>query len=54
MPSLLTTDEVKEALRVTRQTLSAWNRRGILKPVKISRVLRYKRDDVLRLLGETV
>lgn len=52
MPSLLTTDEVAAYLRVSRQTLSLWNRRGILKPAKISKnVLRYKKDDVLRILG---
>lgn len=47
---LLTTAEVADLLRVTRQTLTRWRKDGKLPAVKIGRLVRFKRSDVEALL----
>jgi predicted DNA-binding transcriptional regulator AlpA len=42
----LTADEVANKLGVTRVTLWQWNKKEILKPLKIGNVLRYRQSDI--------
>jgi DNA-binding transcriptional MerR regulator len=52
---LLTPEEVRRMLGLrtkTNHTIRAWERRGLLKPVRFnSRVLRYRREDVEALVA---
>ncbi|WP_423128231.1 helix-turn-helix domain-containing protein [Gaoshiqia sp. Z1-71] len=41
-----TADEVSDYLGVTRVTLWQWAKKGILKPLKIGNVLRYRQSDI--------
>lgn len=50
---LLTSDEVMALLRVSRQTLWRWRTDGTLAALKIGTVVRYRREDVDRLLSPT-
>jgi excisionase family DNA binding protein len=48
---LLTTDEVAQTLRVTRETIQNWCKEGRLpKPVRLSRRLYFKAKDIEKLL----
>lgn len=49
-PDLLTTQEVADLLRVTRSSISRWSKIGILTPIRIGGLLRFRRDQVERLL----
>ena len=51
---LLTRKEVMELLKISRSTLIRLERKGQLLPVKIpdSRIIRYKKDQVLKLINE--
>jgi len=43
---LLTRNEVAERLRVTRKTLERWEQSGILLPVRMEGLIRYRPQDV--------
>lgn len=51
---LLTRKEVMELLKISRSTLLRIESRGQLAPVKIpkSRIIRYKKDQVLKLIND--
>lgn len=44
---LLTTEEVAAYHRVTTRTIRNWIKRGLLKPVRRSRTVRFRREDVI-------
>lgn len=48
----LTTDEAAKLLQVTRPTLWAWDRKGILRKHNIGNVCRYKRSDIDKILSK--
>ena len=42
----LTRAEVSEQLKVTRQTLSTWHKKGVLRAVRLGTRVRYKLTDI--------
>lgn len=42
----LTTDQAARMLKVSRVTLWSWRKKGILEPVSLSGMLRYKLSDI--------
>ena len=50
-PELLTTNEVAKLLRVTSNTIHTMRRDGRLPGIKLGGVVRYRKDDVQRILG---
>lgn len=48
---LLGAEEVAAIFRVSGRTLRRWDRRGLLKPVRVGRSIRYRREDVARLIA---
>ena len=50
---LLTTAQVAEMLQVTRQTLHVWNKKGVLKGVRIGTRIRYKLSEVENYIQST-
>ncbi len=56
LPDLLTIREVAEILRVSPLTIKRWGKRGKLPAIRINSRgdRRYKKNVVLKLLGETV
>ena len=48
---LLSIDEVAKLLNVTRPTLWAWDRKGILKKRYIGNVVRYRKSDIDKILS---
>lgn len=55
IPDLLTPKQVTALFGVCRRTLTNWSASGRLPAVRITRgVVRYRRSDVLALLGEGV
>ena len=50
MPKLLTSREVQQILRVHKATLTAWEKRGIIKPIHFGKTVRYTEDEVRRAL----
>ena len=52
---LLTRDEVGEILRVSKSTVIRYERKGILKPVKLpdSRTVLYDAEDIEKLIKES-
>ena len=51
MPALMTTSEVSYILNVSDRTVENMRRRGQLPAVKISSRLRFRREDVERLIN---
>ncbi len=47
---LMTAEELARALRVSRSTVYRWAWEGVLPMVRLGRTVRFRRDDVLRLL----
>lgn len=47
---LLTTAEVADLLRVSRASVSRWAKDGVLRPIRVGGVVRFRRDDVDALL----
>jgi excisionase family DNA binding protein len=47
----LTVDEVAEMLSVSRVTLWSWDRKGIINPVRIGNLKRYKLSEIESLGG---
>lgn len=56
IPELLTLKETCELLKVHRNTLRLWDKKGILKAVRFGsrRDRRYKKDDVLKLIETNI
>lgn len=54
MPDLLTLKQACEILKVHPNTLRQWDKKGILIAVRFGqrRDRKYKKDDVLKLIGE--
>lgn len=52
LPVYYSSSELCNALGISRSTLQFWDRTGITIPLRINRVKRYKKEDVLRLLKE--
>jgi excisionase family DNA binding protein len=52
-PELLTTVEVAERLRVSVSTVSRWAKAGELPVVRLGSLLRFRSDDVERILAST-
>ena len=52
IPELLTLNEACELLKVHPNTLRAWDKKGILRAIRIGakRVYRYRKQDILKLL----
>ena len=52
MPELLTLNEACELLKVHPNTLRAWDKKRILRAIRIGakRVYRYRKQDILKLL----
>jgi predicted DNA-binding transcriptional regulator AlpA len=49
----LTVDQVADMLSVSRVTLWSWDRKGILNPVKIGNLKRYKLSEIESLGGNS-
>lgn len=49
---LLTAGQVAQIFQVTKSTISRWGLNGTLRQVKVNGTVRYRRDDVDRLLAE--
>lgn len=47
---LLTVDEAAEFLKVSRVTLWTWEKKGILNPMKIGNMVRYRKSDIISAL----
>jgi excisionase family DNA binding protein len=47
---LLTQGEVGEVLRVTRRTIRRWDAKGILRPIRVGGVTRYRADEITALI----
>lgn len=51
--TLLTRQQVAEALQVNPRTIARWEEKGLLKPLKFSaRSIRYRKEDVERWIAE--
>lgn len=48
-PEYYTVAQVTKMLKVTRQTLNAWDKSGVLKRVRIGGTIRYSVDDIEQL-----
>lgn len=51
-PRLISTEKTMELVDVSRTTLFHWNRKGILKPVKIGRTVKYRYNDVMDFINK--
>jgi len=51
---LLTIAEVMERLRISRATLGRWNKTDKLRAVKLGKAVRYREEDVQRIMREGV
>lgn len=49
-PKFLSVEKTQEMTDVSRTTLWHWERKGILKPVKIGRTVKYRYSDVINLI----
>lgn len=49
----LTEIQVQELLQVSHTTIHRWEKSGVLVPVKIGRMKRYKRSDINKLINES-
>jgi excisionase family DNA binding protein len=54
MGKLLTIDEVSEILQVKKSTLYSWVHQGKLRHVKVSRLLRFRQEDIDRWIEDRV
>jgi DNA-binding transcriptional MerR regulator len=43
---LISTRDVMSLFGVTRRTIENWKHRGVLKPIKVAGVVRYRRDEI--------
>lgn len=49
----LTRKDLSENLKVTIRTICAWEKKEILKPIKIGHVIRYRQSDINKILQQT-
>jgi len=49
---LLTVEEAGELLKASRTALWRWEKKGILKPIKIGRSVRYRKSDLEALVAK--
>lgn len=49
---LLTVEEAGDLLKVSRTALWRWEKKGILKPIKIGRSVRYRKSDLEELAAK--
>ncbi len=49
---LLTIDEVCSYLRCSKPTLWNWDRKNILKPIRIGRLVRYKKSQIENFINQ--
>ncbi len=54
LPELLKAEEVAKIFKVCLRTVKQWQAEGILRAVKIGRVVRYLRSDIEELLSENI
>lgn len=47
---LLTTQEVADTLRVSRASVSRWAKTGVLSPIRVGGIVRFRRTEVDALL----
>jgi predicted DNA-binding transcriptional regulator AlpA len=47
---LLTTDDVSGLLGVTRLTLWTWRKKGLIEPIRLGNLLRYRQSDIQTLI----
>ncbi len=47
----LTRQEVAEMLKISQRTIVNWERKGIVRPVKVGRAVRYVRSEVEELFN---
>ncbi|OGM63612.1 hypothetical protein A2893_02665 [Candidatus Woesebacteria bacterium RIFCSPLOWO2_01_FULL_39_25] len=54
IPELISLKEACEILKVHANTLRNWDRKGILKAVRIGekKIRRYRKDDILKLVNK--
>jgi len=50
VPDLLTKTDTAKLLHVSIKTLERWEKDGLLHPIRISRSVRYRRDDIEALI----
>lgn len=53
LPEYLTLSEVSQMLKVHPNTLRAWDKKGILKAIRIGakRIRRYRKEDILEFVS---
>jgi excisionase family DNA binding protein len=51
LPELLTVNEVAALLRVHKNTLYKWIREGSIESLMVGKTIRFRRDDIERLLA---
>jgi excisionase family DNA binding protein len=49
-PTYLTREEVAEILKISMSTISEWNRKGILNPYRLGNTIRYKSNELDKVL----
>ncbi len=47
---LYTVRDIESLFRISRRSVTNWNDRNILKPIKVGGFLRYRRDDIEALV----
>lgn len=52
IPELMTTEEVAETFKVSERTIRRWANQGILKGKKIGGILRFSKDEVVRVINK--
>jgi excisionase family DNA binding protein len=52
MSELYTVSEVCQKLKIARQTLDTWRKKGVLKSIKIGGKVYIKEDEIIKLLKE--
>lgn len=51
--ALYTVNETSRLLRVKRQTIGEWEKRGLLCPIRIGRTIRFRRSDLMKLIDSS-
>lgn len=51
LPELLTTQQAADLLKVSPETIRRMAKRGNIQGYKVGRVLRYRIDDLLKIIG---
>lgn len=55
IPELITIQETADVLKVHKNTLRSWDRKGILTAVRIGEkgVRKYKKEDIIKLINKS-